>query len=510
MLRFALRRLLWIFPSALGVSLVAFYVLSLMPLPPAVDSAPAVEREVLRRELFVDLPLFVNLEPRDVRVLAAEAVDHIARAGKVGADPARGARELARLGSAAFPEILPSLDALPPDARTRVALALEPIARRMGERGEEPASPTEVAVYWRRFWETRSIEFREGTVRSAVRRFAEYGSAGRARELESLDTFALPAIMEALPTPEGPDELERARRLLDVAAHVTGRSDRIDADALLEEARACVERWRRFWMAYGVDYVALSGPARVGAMFLETRYGKWIYDALWMRLGRDSAGRPVLDKLMGSMKVTVIIMFGALVLAYALALPFGIVSALLRGKALDRPLWAAAILPYALSPAVLAAALIGLGAAARTDLVWPVLLLALSLLADPARHHRSALLVALCRDQVTAARARGAGVLRVLVVHGVRNALWPVATRATLELPTALTGAFVLERAFDLPGLCGATVDAVAQRDTSFLMALAVAAATWSVLVLVATDVAHASLDPRVRGAIGPARRRSA
>ncbi|MBI4950682.1 MAG: ABC transporter permease subunit [Myxococcales bacterium] len=508
MLRFALRRLLWVFPSVLGVSLVAFYILSLLPAPAELVHAEPAVRAAERRERFLDLPLFLNTDPRDLRTLVERALDDLARGGQ--ADGERGARELARLGSAALPVLLPGLDALAPEVRTRVALALEPVARRMGERGDEPGRADAVVVFWQRFWETHSIEFREGTVRSAVRRYAEHGSRTRVAEMRALDTYALPALLEALPTPEGPDELERARRIVEVLGHVTGRVDRIEEGASRASAGATVDRWRRWWMVYGGDFVALGGAARVGAMFLETRYGKWVLEAVSMRLGRDAAGVPVLDKLLERLRLTLAIMFGALALAYLWALPLGVASALWHGKVVDRLLWASALLPYALSPAVLGVVALGLGAPLGGALVWPTLLLALALVADPARQVRSALLVTLCRDHVLAARARGAGRVRILWAHGVRNALWPLATRATLELPTALTGAFVLERAFKLPGLCDATVEAVAQRDAGFLMALAVAAAAWSVLVLVATDLAYAALDPRVRSAIGPVRGRDA
>src|SRR4051794_18007754 len=112
MLRHALRRLLWTLPTLIGISLVAFFLLSFVPEP---TDDPAVvarlsggELARLRRERFLDLPRFVNLAPVDVRVRAARAARAVAD-DEPGADEAR--RELDRLGGAALPFVLPRFDA---------------------------------------------------------------------------------------------------------------------------------------------------------------------------------------------------------------------------------------------------------------------------------------------------------------------------------------------------------------------------------------------------------------
>src|SRR5689334_19234623 len=142
MLRHALRRLLWTLPTLVGVSLLTFFVLSFVPDPTddplLASSLSSAELARLRRERFLDLPRFINLDPRDVRLRALAAVQAVA-AGGDGA--AAAADELRRLGGAALPHILP-LDALAPEPRTRVALALAPVAARMGlPRADEAAAP---------------------------------------------------------------------------------------------------------------------------------------------------------------------------------------------------------------------------------------------------------------------------------------------------------------------------------------------------------------------------------
>ena len=94
--------------------------------------------------------------------------------------------------------------------------------------------------------------------------------------------------------------------------------------------------------------------------------------------------------------------------------------------------------------------------------------------------------------------ARGASRLRVLIAHGLRNSMIPFVTLASLEPPLALSGAFVVERVFGLPGLGEAMIHAVRERDTDWLMACSILAALTAALLVIATDLAYGVLDPRL------------
>ncbi|WP_437969939.1 ABC transporter permease subunit [Sorangium sp. So ce260] len=501
MLRHALRRLLWTLPTLVGVSLLTFFVLSFVPDPTddplLASSLSSAELARLRRERFLDLPRFINLEPRDVRLRALAAAQAIA-AGGDGA--AAAADELRRLGGAALPHILP-LDALAPEPRTRVALALAPVAARMGlPRADEAADPAHAVAFWTRFWDDRGIEFRSASVRSAVRRLVRYGSASRASELLELDTFALQPVIAALQPPRDAAALEQARALVDVAAHITEIDDRIAPGEDLAEARACVTRWKSFWNVYRSDFEVFSGPARLAATVLETRYGKWALGAVTHRLGVAATGEPVLDELARRAPVTLTLVFGAIVLAYAVAVPLGALSAASRGRRSDSAV-AAAVLTLAVLPTAVVAVAAALLSGGAQSLLLPTCLIALSLIAAPTRQQRAALVAVLTQDFIRAARARGAGTARAIAVHGLRNAVLPVVTLAVLEPPMALGGAFVVERVFELHGLGELTLLAVQARDVSWLMAISIGAAGIAALGVIATDLAYVLVDPR----LGPA-----
>src|SRR5688572_2861568 len=148
-MRRAVEKLSW-----LALSLTLGSVLSFAALARLTDVATGQRSEV---------PLLVNLEPRNARDLALDAASVVARGGP---DAARGAAELERLGGAALPHVLGTLDALDPVARGRVSLALVPVARRMGlAETDSLGTPEHALVFWTRFWQDRSADFRGTVVR---------------------------------------------------------------------------------------------------------------------------------------------------------------------------------------------------------------------------------------------------------------------------------------------------------------------------------------------------------
>ena len=157
----------------------------------------------------MDLPRFLNRDPEDVRSRAREAVSRVAAAPTVSDDPtARDATtELQRLGGAALPYVLPLLEALPPEARGRVAAALAPVAERMGLAAPGAISqPEAAALFWTRFWDDRALDYARSAVGRAITRLLNHGSDVRERDLMELDTFALPELMARDGVHDGRDD----------------------------------------------------------------------------------------------------------------------------------------------------------------------------------------------------------------------------------------------------------------------------------------------------------------
>ncbi len=500
MLRHALRRLLWLVPTLVALTLASFALLSFVPDPAddreLVNVLGAEQVQALRRERFLDLPRFFNPRPTDIRTRVDEILATLALDDR---DAERAKAELLRLGGATLPYLLPRLDAFEPESRTRIALALAPLGDRMGIAPDAVLlDPSRALVFWTRFWAEREADFQPTSARRAVRRFSLKPTVMREADIRVLDTYALGEIMRLLRELPSDGEIETKRRLVEIAARITGKDDTIPQDATPSEARACTERWLDFWLTHRADYIAFEGPARLAATIGETQYARWFERMISLRLGFGNDGVPILDKLRERAPTTLAISGLAVFLAYAIALPTGIVAAFRHRAPGNELLLGLALASYAVPSAclaTLAASLVPEGG----GIVLPALVLAFAFVASPVRHLHARLVEILRLDFILAARARGLGPLRLLLTQALRNTLGSTITLLSLDFPMALAGSFVVEKAFGLRGLGEETVRAVQTRDVAWLMTLGFAAAFLSALMLLLSDVANSIVDPRVR-----------
>jgi hypothetical protein len=249
------------------------------------------------------LPIFLNLAPTDVRERAVRAMRVAAKDDGQAAQAARA--QLLRLGGAALPHVLPRLDSFEPSARGRVALALGPLALRMRvASADDVATPERALLFFGRFWQDRSIEFRPTTVRRAVERLAERSLPLRREDVIHADTYALEALIAALGSVRNDADVARVARLHPVLMHITGRGEALSRAPTLGEAAKAARRWQELWLQEGADYSVLEGPRRVAALVTETQYAKWLAQAFLWKLGSagdgSSVSSVVLDALPGS------------------------------------------------------------------------------------------------------------------------------------------------------------------------------------------------------------------
>ncbi len=128
----------------------------------------------------------------------------------------------------------------------------------------------------------------------------------------------------------------------------------------------------------------------------------------------------------------------------------------------------------------------------------PVVTLALVNIAVWSRFQRAALISELGADHIAAARARGLSERRVVVGHGLRNALAPMVTLVALDLGAVLSGAVVTESVFSWPGMGLLLRDAAEARDINVAMGIVMIGAVAVVLANLLADLMYAALDPRV------------
>jgi len=131
-------------------------------------------------------------------------------------------------------------------------------------------------------------------------------------------------------------------------------------------------------------------------------------------------------------------------------------------------------------------------------LIMPVFTLALAEAAVWTRYIRSSMLEVIHQDYMRTAKAKGLSGSRVLNVHGLRNALMPIATLFGLAIPGFFAGSLILEAIFTLPGLGRLFTEAAFQRDYPVLFAITTMGAFLTVAGSIISDVLYAILDPRV------------
>jgi ABC-type dipeptide/oligopeptide/nickel transport system permease component len=510
MLRYIIRRILWAFPTIFGISVVAFLVTTLIPEPPARPASELTEALARdpasydayvesRRSLALDLPTFVNESPRDVRTIVNECVAHLAK----NDDQARiAAHELAKAGGAAFPFLLPTLDRLEPDARKRVAAALYPVAQRMGQGNDVRAqSPDSAQTFWVQLWEDRSLEFTGPAVRRSVQRLLRGATAGRERDLIEVDTFALPELMLAMR--DKSVNVDGVARLSQVASHVSGHEVVVPLEMTSDASRRIRNEWLAWWSTHKQDYVALDAGERIFATLAETRYGRWLLGAISGELGTTARdGEPTSQKLAECAPVTLALVLSAMLLSFAIAVPVGVISARRRGQTVDHALAAGLFLLYSLPNfffAELLAHALGPTASAGARATLAVIVITVAALATLSRFQRASMLDVLGQDYVRTARAKGVREARVLVVHALRNAIVPTVTLAGLQLPFLFGAAIVVEEVFALPGMGYETMRAVETHDAAWLVVTVLVVALATTATLLASDIAYAFLDPRIR-----------
>lgn len=264
----------------------------------------------------------------------------------------------------------------------------------------------------------------------------------------------------------------------------------------LEASPATVERIRRD--------LGLDRP-------LPVQYGRFVLRALRGDLGMSirtgvPVGREVLDRL----PHTAILAAGGVTLAVGLGLLAGLCAALSRRVLVDRLLTAGSLLAastpsywLALMLMLVFAVTLGwlpaIGVGTPLHYVLPCLALGLQSAGAVARMTRATVRDVLGQDFLRAARAKGVPEWRVLLRHGLRNALLPVLTLVGLRVGGLLAGTVLVESVFAVPGVGRMMVDAVVARDFPVVQGGVLVVAAMVVVVNGLTDVAARALDPRVR-----------
>jgi peptide/nickel transport system permease protein len=221
---------------------------------------------------------------------------------------------------------------------------------------------------------------------------------------------------------------------------------------------------------------------------------------------REPAARVVADYLPATFELGLT----AFVVAAAVALPIGIVSAVRRNSLVDQLSMAIALVGQS-APTffigilfILVVSLkLGLlptsGRGNWRHLVLPALTLGAFAMASIARLTRSAMLEVLRADFVRTARAKGVAESLVIVKHALKNAAVPIVTITGLQFGALLGGAVVTETVFAWPGIGRLAIQSIYNRDYPVVQCVVFVSAVLFIVINVCVDLVYGLLDPRVR-----------
>ncbi|MDO6450058.1 ABC transporter permease [Oceanobacillus profundus] len=132
-------------------------------------------------------------------------------------------------------------------------------------------------------------------------------------------------------------------------------------------------------------------------------------------------------------------------------------------------------------------------------MILPIAALATGPMAIIARLTRSTMLEVLTQDYIKMAKAKGLSPWKIVFKHALRNALMPVVTIMGTLLAGILTGTFVIEQIFAIPGMGKYFVESINQRDYPVIMGTTVFYSAFLIIMLFLVDIAYGILDPRIK-----------
>ncbi len=242
------------------------------------------------------------------------------------------------------------------------------------------------------------------------------------------------------------------------------------------------------------------------------QYWKYLYGLLHFNFGVSFKlkGETVNHIINQGFRYTAIIGGLGTLIVIIIGIPLGVLSALKHDKFFDRASMLVSVLGVTVPSFVFASLyqyffaikyhLVPIyGVTSFLSYVGPAICIAVFSLAFVTRLTRSSMLEVLQQDYIRTAKAKGLSSFRVLFKHSLRNALIPVVSYLGPMIAGILTGSFVIESIFSIPGIGKYYTTSVSQRDFTLIMGLTMFYAVFLVFAVFIVDILYVLIDPRIK-----------
>ena len=284
--------------------------------------------------------------------------------------------------------------------------------------------------------------------------------------------------------------------------------------------------WAKWWEKNRARY-EYEGGEKASIFFSDTRFAKYWGNLLSLDFGVSTADRrEVLPTIVSKLKYSMSLTMLSVILAYLIAVPIGIFSAVRNGSKSDASITLVLFILYSLPTFFTGTVLLRLlsegdpigwfptggfsspGGDYRTtlsnlsDITWhlvlPIATYTSVSLAALSRYARSGVIDVIRADYIRTARAKGLHEFVVIMKHAVRNGMIPILTLLGTLLPVLVSGSVVIEVVFGIPGMGLYLYDAINLRDYNAVMGVLVIASSLTLVGILISDLSYAAVDPRI------------
>lgn len=245
---------------------------------------------------------------------------------------------------------------------------------------------------------------------------------------------------------------------------------------------------------------------------LYVQYGRYLWDVARFDFGPSYRyeGMTVNELIRDSFPISLMVGGIAIFIALAIGIPAGILSALRRGKSQDKMAMILATLGITIPNYVIATVLVyvfaykmGVVTVGFWEGLPTAILPAITLAGYPtafiSRLTRSSMLEVIQQDYIRTAYSKGLRERTVVYIHALRNAIIPVVTYLGPLAAGILTGSFVVEKIFGVPGLGTFFVTSISNRDYTTIMGVTIFYSTLLVSLNLVVDICLSFIDPRIK-----------
>ncbi len=525
-----------------GITIVTYGIITLTPGDPAElqiqqaqmsGSAVPVTKESIReaRAFYgLDKPRFFNTSPTRRTTAVADMLDDLAEGTE--ADTTKAMERAKRMGAVLIEPAIEALD---------IALGTTGDELRAGHcrdllvAATSTLDPTGVPPRdgdWAAWWIGASEQLTPEAGAVAAEAFRTGSTSPQALQ-RSVGSLASPTLFDFVG-----DSSDRQRQARIIAALSTlhrpkwglkqGQSpDSPEGAVALDKAAA---RWTKWWNRDArVEHTDCPWYAWPWRFVAETQYGRWLGNLITLDFGESltvEPGTPVREILARRLPVTLTLAGLSIFLAYLIAVPLGIFSAVKEKTLGDRIVTVILFVLYSLPSYWVGNLLIlyltggdgwfdsfayrgiyvppdGAGwgawmAGHLRHLILPVACYTYASFAYLSRQMRASMMETIRQDFIRTARAKGLSERAVIWKHALRNSLIPILTIMATVLPFLIGGSIIIEQIFTIEGMGQLAWEAVLKRDYAIVMAVAFVSAVLTLVGILLSDISYAFADPRI------------